>query len=335
MINVTTLQMRWMFLLLVGIGMLVILQESQTQWIIQFLEPMFSYNENKKDEPSNTKNSGFLTNVWHDEGEIQDGPDDKPKAVIWKCQRNFSATAACTSIEKDFHYPTTRPEPHSLSFSDRISTIGWKYMAEVTYFGLYEQWEKYNFQHSLVCYLSCLKPYTVIWVDSHVFQTFWSDILPLIHVPIVLFSADGDNSHPLVSISDPEEVKKLKLKIPQWYVHNCKPEVLQHLDWITCIPIGLSQMDNNIQRNRIHAALSLRWGNYGKFLTSNDTDNNHIYDDVTAVKDANNAVLVLFSVANNVKERQPAMDWFCDSPNERSPFHKLEGGNATCSIEGN
>ena len=72
MINVTTLQMRWMFLLLVGIGMLVILQESQTQWIIQFLEPMFSYNENKKDEPSNTKNSGFLTNVWHDEGEIQD-----------------------------------------------------------------------------------------------------------------------------------------------------------------------------------------------------------------------------------------------------------------------
>ena len=277
----------------------------------------------------------LLTNVWNDEE--AGNPNKKPTAVVWKCQRNNTVTA-CSSIEKDFHYPAIRPEPHSLTMADRISTIGWKYMPEVTFFGTYEQWERYNFQHSLVCYLSCLKPYTVVWVDSHVFRKFWDDILPQIHVPIVLFSADGDESHPLVGISDPVEVAKLKLKIPQWYVHNCKPEVLGHLDWITCVPIGLSQMDNNIHRNRIHAALSLRWGHYGKLLTSNDVDNNRINDDVTALKDANNAVLVTFSVGNNEKQRQPVMDWFCDSLDKEgkevnSPFHKLGGGTATCKLE--
>ena len=329
--------MRWLFPLhVVGGGFFVISHESQTRRILRFsngTDSLVSVDVSVV-APFGVTNRGLLTNVWNDIGET---PNEKPKAVIWKCQRNNTVTA-CSSVEKDFHYPILRPEPHSLTMADRISTIGWKYMPEVTFFGMYEQWEKYNFQHPLVCYLSCLKPYTVVWVDSHVFKKFWDDILPQIQVPIVLFSADGDESHPLVDISDPEQVAKLKLKIPQWYVHNCKPEVLQHLDWITCVPIGLSQMDNNIQRNQIHAALSLRWGNYGKLLSSNDIDNNRIYDEVTSEKDANNAVgqnavLVAFSVGNNEKQRQPVMDWFCDSPNKISPFHKLGGGTATCKLE--
>ena len=97
-------------------------------------------------------------------------------------------------------------------------------------------------------------------------------------------------------------------------------------------------MENNLHRNRIHAALSLRWGHYGKLLTSHDIDNNHIYDQVETTK-RTNSVLVSFSVKSNVEARQPVRDWFCDvisnSTGQKlrnSPFHILGGGSATCEL---
>ena len=180
-----------------------------------------------------------LSNIWKDDEAHDVKNFGQPTAVVWSCQHN--KMNKCSSIEKDFHYPAIRPEPHSLTMADRISTIGWKYIPEVTYFGPYEQWERFNFQHPLECYLSCLKPYTVVWVDSNVFMKFWDEVLPLIQVPIV---ADGDTTHPIFDINNMTTVQiaDMKKKIPQWYVHNCDRDALAYLDWITCVPVGLSQV---------------------------------------------------------------------------------------------
>ena len=281
-----------------------------------------------------------LSNIWKDEEAHDIKNFGLPTAIVWACQHNIKMNN-CSSFETDFHYPTIRPEPHSLTMADRISTIGWKYIPEVTYFGPFEQWERFNFHHPLECYLSCLQPYTVVWVDSNVFLKFWNEILPLIRVPIVLFSADGDTTQPIfdLTVMTSVQIAEIKKKIPQWYIHNCDRDVLAYLDWITCVPVGLSQMENNLHRNRIHAALSLRWGHYGKLLTSNDVDNNHISDQVETTKHTKNNVLVTFSVQSNVAARQPVRDWFCDVMSNSSgqkikdsPFHSIGGGTATCEL---
>lgn len=209
-------------------------------------------------------------------------------------------------------------------------------MAEVTYFGLYEQWERDNFRHPLECYMHCLRPYTIVLVDENVFKKFMSDIYPHIRVPIVLVMTDGDGTKPdtlLVKNVGSDRHNEYKKTIAHIYATNCHPDASrQYPDWVTCVPVGLSQLDDNVYRRRIHAALSLRWGNYGKLLTSADIDNNRIHDAVRARKDAVNSVLVSFSVGSNLEARVPALKYFCDpSKGEASPFHRIGGAMARCN----
>ncbi len=99
--------------------------------------------------------------------------DPLPTAIIWRCQRSNHTVGTrtnCSSAQAaTWHYPPTRPDPDEITERDRISAIGWKHMAEVHYFGRYEQWERYGFRHPLTCYVHCLQPYTVVWIDSNVF----------------------------------------------------------------------------------------------------------------------------------------------------------------------
>eukprot|EP01036_Dinobryon_divergens_P033610 gene33610-43437_t len=237
------------------------------------------------------------------------------KPLVWDCMKRKNKTA-CDSKKTVFRYPAIRPEPSHVTIADRISLVGWKYLAELTYLDNPMN-EVVDFHNPINCYLSCLKPFTTVWVDNNVVPLFMKNILPSLSVPIILLSGDGDHSTPPDSIiSDlmiPETLAQYKKVIAHWYGHNCRPLDSTLEGWITCLPIGLSYINDNIHRRLLHNALNIRHGHYGKLVTNYLVDNNRLDDEIQRAKDQTNSVLVSFKVGRFDRKvaREPVVNFFC------------------------
>ena len=185
---------------------------------------------------------------------------------------------------------------------DRINQIEYKIMSEL------------HVQHTLTkiplgkktklfsnSYLSCLKPGTLIFVDIPVLEAFTTNILPLITVPFVLISGDSDDSVPYIlketGVQDIPE-RKVSIenvlldrnsKILHWYSQNCafSPDSPR----FTCIPIGLSQWNNQMK----------------DVQEASDRGLSHKNDKIQKKYLA----AVAFQIGSNPKERQPAFDHLC------------------------
>lgn len=262
------------------------------------------------------------------------------RPIVWDCMKMETTKSPCDAKKTRFRYPTFRPEPYHVTISDRISLVGWKYLAELTYLDNPMN-DVVDFYNPIDCFLTCLKPFTTVWVDNNVIPLFMRKIVPLLTVPIILLSGDGDHSTPHDSIMELLAVSKTlegyKKNISHWYGHNCRPLGPTLESWITCLPIGLSYVTDNIHRNLLHHALNIRYGNYGKLLTNYIVDNSRLDDKIQQAKEQSNSVLVSFKVGRLQRKtaREPVVNYFCSSsdgipgPAAVSPFRSM-GGEAFC-----
>lgn len=250
------------------------------------------------------------------------------EAVQWKCMKEKENN--CTAIlgNPGYYFPTKRGNPYETQMYDRISSIGFKHLMEVQF--LSDNWYLYdteNYYNPIECYLSCLKPYTTVWVDRQTPNAlkFVSDILPLIKVPIILFMGDGDEDNPMYSFEENEKIFGGVVK--HYYTTNCRPDIVDHLDlfpsYYECVPIGLSHLGEIGQQVSLNRALRRRIGDYGKHVTNKDLDNNKIMDEIRMEKDARNAAFLGFSVTNNAEVRNLVADYFCGAHDE-SMWDKME-----------
>ena len=241
------------------------------------------------------------------------------EGIKWKClQEPFSKNANSSCSFKPTHsfFPASRPDPFDITIDDRITACHWKHIAELTILEFYNPHAEY-YNNQLECFIHCMQPYSVVWVDSHLPATQrFMKILPLLPHPIILFLGDGDISEPCVDLIP------YKSKLAHVYLTNCLPWAANETDWITCIPIGQSQLYHNEPSIHLDKSVRFRMNNYGKLLTSTDVDNNLIFDHIRAHKDANNSVLVQFG--NTHIDRIPLRAYFCARP---SNFSKHAGSN--------
>ena len=136
------------------------------------------------------------------------------------------------------------------------------------------------------------------------------------------------------------------------YLQNCLPSQTWRYDWrriadiVSCVPIGLAQYPDNIMRTELHRFLQYRYGTFGKYLSNEDVDNGRITDIAQQHRDERNWILLSFNEKNNIKLRQPMIEYFCNNASwvwgeftplasadvevGVSPFNQLGGGLARC-----
>jgi hypothetical protein len=204
-----------------------------------------------------------------------------------------------------------------------ITACHWKHIAELTVLEFYNPHAEY-YNNQLECYLHCIQPYTIVWVDSHrpAVDRFLK-VLPQLPHPIILFLGDGDISEPCF------DLLPHKSKLAHVYLTNCLPWAANATDWITCIPIGQSQLYYNQPSINLDKAVRFRMNDYGKLLTSTDIDNNMILDEIREHKDKNNSVWVQFG-PNHEEERKPVREYFCNKPSNFSLHAGSESMHVGC-----
>lgn len=187
-------------------------------------------------------------------------------------------------------------------------------MAELTLIS-FEMAEGMAWSNALECYLSCIQPYTVLYVDSRLVYFFFESVVPKLTVPIVLYMGNGDNPNPGFDVSSPRAEEQIRKHFAHIYFQNCKPAVEWEriADIITCVPIGLAYWPDNIMRSKMHHTLQYRYGNYGKYLSYEDIDNGRIDDGAQRHRDEHNYILLNFEPGNNHEKRDPAVDYFCNN----------------------
>ena len=237
------------------------------------------------------------------------GDMDNPN-IEWECLKMNRSEQSCVAIESHHHFPLKRPQPLDITITDRINSAGWRYLAElwVPHSAGSRLVEHEYFRDPLECYISCLKPLTVVHVLTIASEHFFKNIVPLLKVPIILLTTDYDDSNPrYINMNDNTSVGYYRAKIPAWYMTNCIPEAVEWMknypEWITCIPIGLSQLNLGFSRFLVSSTLNQRYGNYRRPLTNDDVDNNRIRDAIYAAKHNANNITVMASFAISHKLR--------------------------------
>jgi len=276
---------------------------------------------------------------------VQYGDGDNA-AIEWECKNiNSSTLPRCYAVVYHHHFHPTRPGPLEVTFEDRINPVGWRHLAELWVAdprGNVKNLENEYFRDPLECYLSCLKPLTVVHVCTAATTYFFKSLVPLVNVPIILLTTDFDDPNPNkhFNMNDTQSIELYREKFPVWYMTNCLPRAVelsrQYPEWITCVPIGLNQLELGFSRFLVNNLLNQRYGNYRRPLSSKDVDSNRIYDEIRARKVASTsnatAVMISMSVGNNKEARLPVKEYFCgNSSNESlSPFNQLGGAVAQC-----
>ena len=246
------------------------------------------------------------------------------EGIKWKCLEAPSKNAdSCSFKATHYFYPEHRPDPFNITIDDRITACHWKHIAELTVLEFYNPHAEY-YNNQLECYLHCIQPYTIVWVDSHrpAVDRFLK-VLPQLPHPIILFLGDGDISEPCF------DLLPHKSKLAHVYLTNCLPWAANATDWITCIPIGQSQLYYNQPSINLDKAVRFRMNDYGKLLTSTDIDNNMILDEIREHKDEKNSVWVQFG-PNHEEERKPVREYFCNKPSNFSLHAGSESMHVGC-----
>ncbi|KAJ3320145.1 hypothetical protein HDV06_005622, partial [Boothiomyces sp. JEL0866] len=228
-------------------------------------------------------------------------PQSKPEAFI---------EGTCGTKIKQY-YPTVLPKPEDLSFEDRISQIGMKHMAELTYSNMPTPEQ---FKNPLEEVIGCLHPYTVIYVDAWRTQEFIDKALPQIKVPVIVMSGDGDTSNPSFDIKKYLDGLSGKPTRPpmiaHWFAQHCRPDAKEY-DWVTCIPLGLNQWLDTRE-------------NYHSYAKDHGHLMNRLEGGKPHWKPAEKSVVANFRISTNPGQRQPAWDYFCGEE-----FAKT-GGSSFC-----
>ncbi|KAJ3312296.1 hypothetical protein HDV04_003189 [Boothiomyces sp. JEL0838] len=211
-------------------------------------------------------------------------PPSKPEAYI-------EGTCGTKIVQ---YYPTILPKPEDLSFEDRISQIGMKHMAELTYSNMPTPEQ---FDNPLEDVIDCLHPYTVIYVDAWRTREFIDKALPQIKVPVIVMSGDGDTSNPSFEIKGLPDKPSKPPMIAHWFAQHCRPDAKQY-DWITCIPLGLNQWLDTRE-------------NYHSYAKDHGHLMNRLEGGKPHWKPAEKSVVVNFRISTNPGQRQPAWDYFC------------------------
>lgn len=258
--------------------------------------------------------------------------------VQWQCLSQPMKNRTCAVAPRKFRYAVERPDPLDLGqffqqfctpyklllrrrlflswcifvdVRDHLTRLSWKHMAELTLLD-YSTNEYEYFSNALPCFLSCLQPFTTIWIDSTAFSRFEESILPQISVPVVVLLGDRDATQPQFDLTNQTLIHFFRQKIKHFYVHNCHENSKLHSDWITCIPIGMSQVSDSRQAKLVHKHFLTRYGHSNIVnLTWFSIENYQVLDDIQREKNRLNSVLVSFNIANNRLQRQAAWLHFC------------------------
>ncbi|KAJ3268031.1 hypothetical protein HDV01_003520 [Terramyces sp. JEL0728] len=238
----------------------------------------------------------------------------KEEPVIPASKANAYIEGTCGTKVKQY-YPAVLPKPEALSFEDRISQIGMKHMAELTYSNMPTPEQ---FKNPLEDVIDCLHPYTVIYVDAWRTQEFIDKALPQIKVPVIVMSGDGDTSNPSFDIKKyldgtPGSPTRPPM-IAHWFAQHCRPDAKEY-DWVTCIPLGLNQWMDTRE-------------NYHSYAKTHGHVMNRLEGGKPHWKPAEKSVVANFRISTNPGQRQPAWDYFCGEE-----FAKT-GGSSFCFYKG-
>lgn len=152
----------------------------------------------------------------------------------------------------------SQEQQDGIRIMDRISTITMKQIADYHYgeYPVPKGWRIPTRVNKSIA--MTIEENKVIWVDTGSVREFLLNIYPLFKRRVTIISGDGDPGTPgdnykivtnsLFQKVHDEKLNKTLPKIKHWFAANCDKEIKEYFeDRFTCIPIGLSQWDYQLE----------------------------------------------------------------------------------------